>query len=85
MTVNGPGSKGTTTNVPFCKLNSSVGNDKISSMMVPAGYGVTLYQHGGYKGVTLDVAGNCECIRLDNKDNPANHSFNNDASSLKMW
>ena len=53
--------------------------------MVPTGYTVKLYQHGGFNGVTLDVPGDCECTRLDNKDNAANYNFNKQTSGIKMW
>ena len=50
----------------------SFGNDMISSVKVPQGWKVTLYQHAGFRGVT----------RVLTADTPALPGFNDHASSI---
>ncbi|HPJ29788.1 MAG TPA: beta/gamma crystallin-related protein [Methanothrix sp.] len=51
----------------------AIGNDKLSSIKVPAGLTVTLYEHAGFQGRTKTVAGDMAYIGGD---------FNDRASSL---
>ncbi|MEM7034885.1 MAG: beta/gamma crystallin-related protein, partial [Chloroflexota bacterium] len=52
----------------------SIGNDRLSSLKVPSGLQVTLYQHGNFKGAT----------RTYTQDTPFASDFNDQTSSIKV-
>lgn len=51
-------------------------NDDISSVRVPAGYRVTLYEHDNFQGRTLDLTGDESCL--------VGRGFNDLTSSIKI-
>lgn len=51
---------------------TGIGNDSVTSVIVPAGYRVTLYQDGSYKGSSIELT----------SDSPELRSFNDRASSI---
>lgn len=45
---------------------SSIGNDQLSSIRIPAGYKVTLYEHGGFQGRTQALTSDATAISTFN-------------------
>ena len=52
-------------------------NDSISSLRVPAGLTVVLYQHAGFQGRTLTVTSDQNCL--------VNNGFNDETSSIRIY
>lgn len=59
-------------------LNTGVGNDKIKSVQVPAGWKVTLYQNSGYGGTSVVLTGPTSNLSIQHA------SFGTKTSSLKI-
>lgn len=55
-----------------------VGNDQVSSIVIPKGLKVTLYEHGGFKGRTLELTADVSAGEL------ARSKFNDATSSLRI-
>jgi len=53
-----------------------ISNDALSSLSIPAGYEVTLYQHGNFGGNSITLTSDNSCLNGDN--------FNDSASSLRI-
>lgn len=51
-----------------------IGNDSISSLRVPKGLRVTLFEHGGFQGRTVTFTGDVSCL--------VQHGFNDATSSI---
>ncbi len=55
----------------FGAFTSRFPNDRLSSVDVPNGLKVTLYQHGGFNGRTLELTNDTDCLGDANFDNQA--------------
>lgn len=53
-----------------------IGNDSISSVRVPAGLRVVLYEHAGFQGRAVTLTGDAPCL--------VNQGFNDAASSIRV-
>ena len=61
---------------PFRDFIAEFPNDVLSSIRIPAGYKVTLYQHGGPSGRTLELTEDDDCL--------SNNNFNDITSAIKV-
>jgi uncharacterized protein YbdZ (MbtH family) len=52
-----------------------IGNDTLSSLRVPAGWRVTLFEHGDFKGRSMTLRSDCSYVGND---------FNNQTSSIRV-
>jgi len=73
--------KGTSFKTPIGRagLCSDIGlpNDDLSSMKIPNGYTLRLFEHGGFQGASKDYTGNVQCLVCSD--------FNDKASSLMFF
>lgn len=53
-----------------------IGNDAISSIRIPSGLKVTLYEHAGFQGRSIDLTSDTPCL--------VNNGFNDFTSSIKI-
>ena len=54
---------------------AGIRNDQITSVKVPAGYVVTLYEHDNYEGAQKVLTGNTSLLS----------DFNDKTSSIRIW
>lgn len=59
----------------FKDLSIGIGNDVLSSLKVPAGYRVTLYEHGGFQGKSKTYTSDASII---------DEGFNDNTSSIRI-
>ena len=57
-------------------LSATIGNDIMSSIKIPAGYKVTLYEHGNFQGRSIVFTGDVSCF--------VNKGWNDVVSSVKI-
>lgn len=60
--------------------NVGIPNDEISSLKVPPGYRVELYQHAGYQGKGFAVRGNVSCLNTES----IGTEFDKETTALKI-
>merc|ERR1712072_1024801 len=64
--------------------NLGIKNDDLSSIKVPAGKCVTLYQHSNYKGRSWKICGKTQVSCFVNHKMPGGTSWNDQVSSIRV-
>lgn len=64
--------------------NDAIGNDKISSMRIPRGLKVTVYEHDNFGGKSMTFTADVPCLTNNMMDAPNKITWNDQISSIKI-